>query len=210
MPAFRLWWQDVRARGLGPVPQQRADYTGFNGHGRVVPAHGHGLRVIGRREVPCRVHLEECSLDELQAFLEDIGAELRAALIEMLKQGKRFGPMIGQDLKNLMREGVSSPVSTLLDPKNMNCRLFAHAWDNFSGGMCYEVIGAITRQTFIVILEGILSLVLMFLMFGLWRYFIDNRVAWKQQQSEAFHSIARRASVSTADLKSLQDSVLSL
>ena len=35
--------------------------------------------------------------------------------------------------------------------------MFAHAWDNFSGGMCFEVIGAITKQTFIVILEGILS-----------------------------------------------------
>jgi len=150
---------------------------------------------------------EDCTLDELQAFLGDIGAELRNALIELLKQGKRFGPDIGEDLKTLMYDGVYSPVSALLNPDLMNCRLFAHAWDNFTGGMCYEVIGTITKQTFIVILEGILSLVLMFLMFGLWRYFIDNRVAWKQKRLEAFHQIGSTPSSKAPEMSPMGMSV---
>jgi hypothetical protein len=147
---------------------------------------------------------EECSLEELHAVFADVGAELRSALVELMRQGNRFGSTIAGDLKELMHEGVYSPVSALLDSANMNCRLFAHAWDNFSGGMCFEVIGAITKQTFIVILEGILSLMMMFLLFGIWRYFIDNRVAWKQQQREAF---ARASSGQTALARKLSKSL---
>jgi len=142
---------------------------------------------------------EDCSLDELQALLDDIGAELNNALMDLLKQGKRLGPVIGEDLKELMYDGVYHPVSALLDPTVMNCMLFAHAWDNISGGMCYEVIGTITKQTFIVILEGILSLVLMFQMFGLWRYFIDNRIAFKEQEREAFTLLASPGRTTMAD-----------
>jgi hypothetical protein len=146
---------------------------------------------------------EDCSLDELQALLDDIGAELNHALMDLLKQGKRFGPVIGKDLKELMYDGIYYPVLSLLDPTLMNCRLFAHAWDNISGGMCYEVIGTITKQTFIVILEGILSLVLMFLMFGLWRYFIDNRVAWKESQRVKFAMLASPGRSTKADPTSI-------
>jgi len=146
-------------------------------------------------------------LEELHAVFEDVGAELRSALVELMRQGNRFGSTIAEDLKELMHEGVYSPVSALLDPANMNCRLFAHAWDNFSGGMCFEVIGAITKQTFIVILEGILSLWMMFLVFGIWRYFIDNRVAWKQQQREAFARASSGHSPASALAKRLSKSL---
>jgi hypothetical protein len=126
----------------------------------------------------------DCTLSEFQAFLEDVGLDIDSAASKLSNDVANTVTRIETELKDLIYSELVDPVADLLVGDALNCGYLGTAWTMFREGACYELAGAIGSQGSVIIAEGMLCLLLTFLLFGLWRYLVDNRVAWNEQNAE--------------------------
>lgn len=114
-----------------------------------------------------------CTLAELIATMDEAGATLKTAISDVEKAGADFLPTIGTTLKELIYDKMVDPFLKLIDVDTMDCGFLVTAWGKFMEGTCYNLGGAIAQYSRIFTLCAQCGFLLVFLIFGLWRHFID-------------------------------------
>jgi hypothetical protein len=90
-------------------------------------------------------------------------------------------PAIATQLKTLMADKLVEPFLKIIDAKTMDCSFLGNAWRNFLDGACYNLGGAIAQYSNIFTLCARAGFVLVFLMFGLWRHFLNMYDAAREE-----------------------------
>jgi hypothetical protein len=125
----------------------------------------------GAYEVPLKSRT--CSLPELITSFKDAGDTLQTAMSDMETAGNDFAPKIGVELRELIDAKMVKPFLAIIDAKTMNCGFLVTAWESFLDGACYNLGGALAYNATIFTRCAYCGFLLVFLIFGLWRYFID-------------------------------------
>jgi hypothetical protein len=114
-----------------------------------------------------------CSLAELVSTFDDAGANLRTAITDVQEAGTTFMPDIATKLKDLIYAKMVDPFLAIIDKDKMNCGFLVTAWAGFLEGTCYKLGGAMASYANIFTLCAQCGFVLVLLIFGVWRHFID-------------------------------------
>merc|ERR1719313_547808 len=114
-----------------------------------------------------------CTLGELVSTFGAAGDDLRSGIDGVQVAGQNFLPAIATELKGLIEEKMVTPFLAIVDKDKMDCSFLVTAWANFLEGACYNMGGAIASYANIFTLCAQCGFFLVFLIFGVWRHFID-------------------------------------
>jgi hypothetical protein len=133
----------------------------------------------GAYSVPYKA--KACTLPALVASFVDAAADLRFSIADVQTTATEMKPAIATQLKTLMADKLVEPFLKIIDAKTMDCSFLGNAWRNFLDGACYNLGGAIAQYSNIFTLCARAGFVLVFLMFGLWRHFLNMYDAAREE-----------------------------
>jgi hypothetical protein len=110
---------------------------------------------------------------ELITTFVDTGATLKNGTKAVATAAENFVPRIATDLRVLIERKMVDPFIALVDGDIWNCSFLSAAWISFLEGTCYTFGGAIAAFANIYTVCASCAFLLIFLLFGLWRHFID-------------------------------------
>jgi hypothetical protein len=114
-----------------------------------------------------------CKKSELVASFNDAAGDLRFAIKDVETTATNLQPQIAGELKALMLEKLVDPFLLLIDAKTMDCSFMIEAFQKVLDGACYNLGGAIAQYASIFTLCAQCGFLLVFLMFFLWRHFLN-------------------------------------
>jgi hypothetical protein len=127
---------------------------------------------------------KSCTMSELVASFEDAADDLRFSITDVQQTATDLQPAIATQLKTLMLDKMVDPFLALIDANTMDCSFLGIAWRKFLDGACYNLGGAIAQYSNIFTLCGQAGFVLVFLMFGLWRHFLNLYDAARKEATD--------------------------
>jgi hypothetical protein len=122
-----------------------------------------------------------CKISELVASFEDAAGDLRFSISDVEQTATDIMPKIADQLRNLMTDKMVKPFLAIIDAKTMDCSFLGVAWRKFLDGACYNLAGAVAQYANIFTLCSQAGFLLVFLMFGLWRHFINMYDAAREE-----------------------------
>jgi hypothetical protein len=122
-----------------------------------------------------------CTMTELVATFEDAADDLRSSITDVEQAANAIKPQIATQLKTLMFDQMVTPFIALIDANTMDCSFLGENWRFFLDGACYNLAGAVAQYANIFTLCSQAGFLLVFLMFGLWRHFINMYDAAREE-----------------------------
>jgi hypothetical protein len=122
-----------------------------------------------------------CTMTELVATFEDAADDLRSSITDVEQTANDIKPQIATQLKTLMVDKMVNPFIALIDANTMDCSFLGENWRFFLDGACYNLAGAVAQYANIFTLCSQAGFLLVFLMFGLWRHFINMYDAAREE-----------------------------
>jgi hypothetical protein len=127
---------------------------------------------------------QACKKSELVASFTDAAATLKFAIKDVETTATDMQPAIATQLKELLHSKLVNPFVALIDAETMDCSFMSGAFLQFLDGACYNFGGAVASYANIFTLCSRCGFLLVFLMFGLWRHFINMFDAAKKEAAD--------------------------
>lgn len=134
---------------------------------------------LNKYEVP--MVARACTLAQLVSTFSEAGDNLRSGITDVEAVGRGFVPAIATDLKGLIIAKMVDPFLAIIDKDKMNCGFLVEAWAGFMEGACYNLGGAMAYYAWTFTTCAQCGFLLVFLIFGLWRHFLDMNEAANQE-----------------------------
>jgi hypothetical protein len=125
------------------------------------------------QEFKVPIEKKTCTLAELIGTFKEAGDTLKTAIADVEAAGAQFMPDISKDLRDLIHAKMVDPFLAIIDKDKMNCGFLVTAWANLLEGACYKLGGAMASYAWIYTTCAQCGFMLVLLIFGLWRHFID-------------------------------------
>jgi hypothetical protein len=115
-----------------------------------------------------------CKMSELVSTFREASSTLKFSIKDVEQTAVDMQPAIATQLKSLMFEKMVNPFVALISKETMDCSFLGTAFRNFLDGACYNLGGAIASYANIFNLCAQAGFLLVFLIFFLWRHFINK------------------------------------
>lgn len=121
---------------------------------------------------------EDCTLSELTSLYAESADDLDTAITNMGGVAGQMAERISVEFRTLINEQLIEPLQKLISSSNLDCRFLGAAWTGFTEGTCFELVSGLSLQADNIATLGFMSFILVFFLFWMWRYFLDNRTLW--------------------------------
>jgi hypothetical protein len=128
--------------------------------------------------------LTSCKMSTLVSTFREASSTLKFSIKDVEQTAVDMQPAIATQLKSLMFEKMVNPFVALISKETMDCSFLGIAFRNFLDGACYNLGGALASYSNIFTLCAQSGFLLFFLMFFLWRHFINKFDAAAKEAKE--------------------------
>jgi hypothetical protein len=129
-----------------------------------------------------------CTLAELEALLVESATDIETNMASLSELATTYGSRLKDDLRTIVDENILNKVTTFVSAEQIDCSFMGAAFNNFRYAMCFDIVGGIITQASVLAALGILGFFICMWLFGMWRYHIDNRTAWEEEEKQGTHA----------------------
>jgi len=126
------------------------------------------------------LHEEPCTLDEFSTLVQDFDKRINVVFTRLDKSASDALTKINVQMKSLVTKDVTSRISTFAD--GVTCGFLGNSYQKFIESACYAGVVGFTQVSFAYVACGVLTLLLVIIMYIVWRIAVDNYNTNKDRQ----------------------------